>query len=69
VEVTIEDAKGGNVQKVEVETVLVAVGRRPYTEGLGLKVSIASYIHSGHSQRVIAGSRCEGESTGTGGSG
>jgi dihydrolipoamide dehydrogenase len=49
VEVTIEDAKGGNVQKVDVETVLVAVGRRPYTEGLGLKVTPAFILQSVHS--------------------
>jgi len=37
VEVTTEDAKGGNQQKFETDIVLVAVGRRPYIDGLGLK--------------------------------
>jgi len=37
VDVTIEDAKGGNAQKLEADVVLVSVGRKPYTEGLGLK--------------------------------
>lgn len=37
VEVVIEDAKGGNSQKLEADVVLVSVGRRPYTDGLGLK--------------------------------
>src|SRR5262245_28487420 len=33
---TIEPAKGGTVETVEADVVLVAVGRVPYTEGLGL---------------------------------
>lgn len=37
VDVTIEDAKGGNAQKLDADVVLVSVGRRAYTEGLGLK--------------------------------
>lgn len=50
VEITAEAAEGGNVQKVcysylfqsnfsqiDADVVLVAIGRRPYTEGLGLK--------------------------------
>lgn len=36
-EVIIEDAQGGNSEKMEVDIVLVAVGRKPFTEGLGLK--------------------------------
>jgi len=35
--VIIEDATGGNVRKMEYDVVLVAVGRRAYTDGLGLK--------------------------------
>jgi len=35
--VNIESAKGGQAEKMEVDVVLVAVGRRPYTDGLGLK--------------------------------
>ena len=34
--VDIEVAKGGDKQKLTADVVLVAIGRRPYTEGLGL---------------------------------
>lgn len=37
VEVEIEDIKNNKIEKVKTETVLVSVGRRPYTEGLGLE--------------------------------
>jgi len=37
VDVTVEDAKGGNQQQFQANVVLVAVGRRPFTDGLGLK--------------------------------
>lgn len=37
VDITIEDAAGGNARKLEADVVLVAIGRRPYVEGLGLK--------------------------------
>ena len=36
VALTIEAAAGGAAEKVKAEVVLLAVGRRPYTEGLGL---------------------------------
>ena len=35
--VTIEPADGGPADVVEADVVLVAIGRRPYTEGLGLE--------------------------------
>ncbi|UUP17310.1 dihydrolipoyl dehydrogenase [Nitratireductor thuwali] len=35
--VTFEPAKGGDAETIEADVVLVATGRRPYTEGLGLK--------------------------------
>ena len=35
--VTIEPAKGGTAETIEADVVLVAIGRVPYTEGLGLK--------------------------------
>ncbi len=35
-EVTVEPAKGGDAQTIEADIVLVAIGRKPYTEGLGL---------------------------------
>ncbi|WP_022698414.1 dihydrolipoyl dehydrogenase [Euryhalocaulis caribicus] len=34
--VNIEPAKGGDKETIEADTVLVAIGRRPFTEGLGL---------------------------------
>ena len=34
---TIEHAKGGTAETIEADVVLVAIGRVPYTEGLGLK--------------------------------
>jgi len=37
VELSIEPAAGGSVQVLEADYVLVAIGRRPYTEGLGLE--------------------------------
>src|SRR5262245_48440274 len=35
--VTVEPAKGGTAELIEADVVLVAIGRVPYTEGLGLK--------------------------------
>jgi dihydrolipoamide dehydrogenase len=37
VSVVIEQAAGGGAEKVQADIVLVAVGRRPYTENLGLE--------------------------------
>ncbi len=37
--VTIEPAKGGDAETIEVDVVLVSIGRVPYTEGLGLERS------------------------------
>jgi len=37
VELTVEDAKGGNATTVKADIVLVAVGRKAYTEKLGLE--------------------------------
>jgi dihydrolipoyl dehydrogenase len=34
--VTVEPAKGGDATEIEADIVLVAIGRRPYSEGLGL---------------------------------
>ncbi len=36
VALTLEPAKGGDGESLKADTVLVSVGRRPYTEGLGL---------------------------------
>ncbi|WP_048645196.1 dihydrolipoyl dehydrogenase [Nitratireductor soli] len=35
--VTFEPAKGGEAETIEADAVLIATGRKPYTEGLGLK--------------------------------
>jgi dihydrolipoamide dehydrogenase len=35
--VTVEPAAGGDKRAIEADIVLVAIGRRPYTEGLGLE--------------------------------
>ena len=35
--VSIEPAKGGETQMIEADVVLVAIGRRPFTSGLGLE--------------------------------
>jgi dihydrolipoamide dehydrogenase len=37
VKLTLEPAKGGTPESLEADVVLVAVGRRPYSEGLGLE--------------------------------
>jgi dihydrolipoamide dehydrogenase len=37
VTLTVEAAKGGNEEKLEADVVLLSIGRRPYTDGLGLK--------------------------------
>ncbi len=36
-EVTIEPAKGGQARTLEADVVLVAIGRKPFTDGLGLE--------------------------------
>jgi dihydrolipoamide dehydrogenase len=36
VKLTVEPAQGGEVETIDCDTVLVAIGRRPYTDGLGL---------------------------------
>ena len=37
VKLSMEPAKGGDPETLEADVVIVAVGRRPYTEGLGLE--------------------------------
>jgi dihydrolipoamide dehydrogenase len=37
VTLTLEPAKGGDGEEMKTDVVLVAIGRRPFTEGLGLK--------------------------------
>jgi len=61
VSLTLEDAAGGNATKMFADIVLVAVGRRPYTEGLGLEaVGVAlderkRIKTDGHYQTNVAG--------------
>ena len=37
IKVTVEPAKGGAAETIECDTVLISIGRRPYTECLGLE--------------------------------
>lgn len=37
VEITVEDAKGGNAQQLQADVLFVATGRRPLTKGVGLE--------------------------------
>ncbi len=37
VKLSVEPAKGGDVELIECDAVLVAIGRRPHTDGLGLE--------------------------------
>jgi len=37
VSLTVEPVKGGDAQEIDADIVLVAIGRRPYTAGLGLE--------------------------------
>jgi dihydrolipoamide dehydrogenase len=37
VALNVEAAKGGKEQQLDADVVLVAIGRRPYTSGLGLE--------------------------------
>lgn len=61
VELTIEPAKGGASETLEADIVLVAIGRRPYVEGLGLdkigvKLSPRGRIEvDGHFQTSVPG--------------
>lgn len=37
VELTVEPAKGGDKESIKADVVLVSIGRKPYTQGLGLE--------------------------------
>src|ERR1700744_5419453 len=39
VTVTVESAKGGAAETIKADIVLLSIGRRPYTEGLGLEAA------------------------------
>src|SRR4029453_932442 len=49
---TIEPAKGGAIETIEADVVLVAVGRVPFTEGLGLKELGANRANVGVSSSI-----------------
>ena len=49
-QITIEPAAGGDAMTVEADVVLVAIGRTPYTEGLGLE---AAGVQLDNRKRVI----------------
>ena len=38
-QITIEPAAGGEATTIEADVVLVAIGRTPYTDGLGLEAA------------------------------
>ena len=60
VALTFEPVSGGEAEILEAEVVLLCIGRRPYTEGLGLdSVGIApdprGFIHTDHGRTSAAG--------------
>ena len=68
-EVTIEPAKGGAAKTLEADVVLVAIGRKPFTEGLGLesvgiKLDQRGFIpHDGHLKTTAEGIYVIGDCT------
>ena len=42
--VTVEDTKEGKQDTIEADKVLIAIGRRPYTQGLGLDVLYSTFF-------------------------
>ncbi len=67
--VTIEPAKGGAARTLEADVVLVAIGRKPFTEGLGLdsagvKIDQRGFIpHDGHFKTNVEGVYVIGDCT------
>ncbi len=67
--VTIEPAKGGPARTLEADVVLVAIGRKPFTEGLGLdsvglKTDQRGFIpHDGHLKTTADGIYVIGDCT------
>ncbi len=58
--VSVEPAKGGDAETLDADVVLVAIGRRPFTEGLGLKeagvaVSNRGVIETDHFKTGVDG--------------
>lgn len=65
---TMEPAKGGEAQTLEAETVLVCIGRRPYTQGLGLegagvKTDKRGFIETDHWKTGVPGIWAIGDCT------
>jgi dihydrolipoamide dehydrogenase len=60
VQLTVEPAKGGDAKTLEADVVLLSIGRRPYTEGLGLEtVSLQTnargMIETSHFKTAVPG--------------
>jgi len=60
VALTVEPSKGGDASTIEADVVLVAIGRRPYTEGLGLQeigvqVDQRGFIQTDHFRTGVEG--------------
>jgi len=60
VELTVEPVAGGASEKLKADYVLVAIGRRPYTEGLGLesvglKTDPRGFIETDHGRTAAPG--------------
>ena len=60
VRLTVEPAAGGKAETIEADAALVAVGRRPYTVGLGLerigvKIDARGFIETDHFRTSVAG--------------
>ena len=61
VTLTVEAAAGGSPEKLEADVVLVCIGRRPYTEGLGLE---AVGVQLDERKRIKVGHNFESNVTG-----
>ena len=60
VKLSVEPAKGGETETIDADAVLVAIGRRPYTQGLGLeaagvKTDQRGFIVTDHFKTSVSG--------------
>ncbi len=60
VQLTVEPVKGGEAETIDCDAVLVAIGRRPYTQGLGLetvgvKTDKRGFIETDHFKTNVPG--------------
>lgn len=60
IKLSVEPAKGGDVETIDCDAVLVAIGRRPHTEGLGLdavgvKTDKRGFIETDHFKTSVDG--------------